>query len=180
MPTRASIALLAVGAVGAATVNVASSHATSASVAAACAPAPIHHGAPPSWSAAAWSDSSAGFKLPYSLASGNSAAAFFWVHLRAGDPTNPANKVLWVMRYPRHGSPLRIVARYGPSPALLARSSWPADSSPGEIYPSYLNLPKPGCWQLTLHWSSHTAHLALTVAAAGSDATAPGRRSRVG
>jgi hypothetical protein len=111
----------------------------------------------------AWADSSPGFRLPYSLASGRSAAAFFWVSLRAGSPSNPANKVLWVMRYPRRGSPLRIIARDGAKPALTVRSSWPADSSPGEIYPSYLNLPKPGCWRLTLRWSSHVAHLSVSV-----------------
>jgi hypothetical protein len=141
--------------------------AATATAAGACVPAPIHRGAPPSWSAAAWSQSP-GFKLPYALASGDSAAAFLWVRLRAGAPTNPANKVLWVVRYPRHGHPLRILARDGARPALIARSSWPADSSPGEIYPSYLNLPKPGCWQLTLRWGSHTAHLALTVAPSGT------------
>jgi len=125
----------------------------------ACVAAPIHRGAPPAWTASAWSSSSPGFRLPYSLASGNSAAAFLWVRLRAGDPSNPTNKVLWVMRYPRQGTPLRILARWGASAAVTARSSWPADSSPGEIYPSYLNLPRPGCWELTLSWSSHVARL---------------------
>ncbi len=135
-----------------------------------CVVAAIHRGAPPAWSAAAWSSSSGGFRLPYSLASGDSAAAFFWVRLRAGSPTNPANKVLWVMRYPRQNSPLRILARWGPDPAVTARSSWPPDSSPGEIYPSYLNLPKPGCWQLKLSWSSHTARLDVQIHPAGSPA----------
>jgi hypothetical protein len=141
--------------------------ATATAGAGACVPAPIHYGAPPSWSAAAWSESP-GFKLPYALASGDSAAAFLWVRLRAGAPINPANKVLWVVRYPRHGHPLRILARDGATPALHTRSSWPADASPGEIYPSYLNLPKPGCWQLTLRWGSHTARLAVTVAPSGA------------
>jgi hypothetical protein len=135
---------------------------TMAAATGACVPAPILRGAPPPWTSSAWADSP-GFRLPYSVASGRSAAAFFWVTLRAGSPTNPANKVLWVMRYPRRGSPLRISARDGAKPALTVRSSWPADSSPGEIYPSYLNLPKPGCWRLTLRWSSHVAHLNVSV-----------------
>jgi hypothetical protein len=164
--------LIAAAAVSAVTVTVAVALApwntTRAGAAGACVPTVIHRGGPPSWSAPAWSDSSPGFKLPYALASADSAAAFFWVRLRAGAPIDPANKVLWVMRYPRHGSPLRILARYGRTPALRARSSWPADSSPGEIYPSYLNLPKPGCWQLTLRWGSHTAHLAVAVAPSGA------------
>ena len=170
MRARTSVAIALISTAIVATA-IPSSHATTtARAAAACVPTPIKHGAPPSWSAAAWSDSSRGFRLPYSLASDRSAAAFWWVRLRAGKPRDPANKVLWVMRYARRGSPLRVVARYGPDPALVARSSWPPDSSPGEIYPSYLNLPRPGCWRLTLRWSTHTAHLTVTVAPAGGRA----------
>ena len=133
-----------------------------------CTPTAIHRGTLPAWTAPAWADSSPGFRLPYALASGDSAAAFFWVDLRAGDPSNPANKLLWVMRYARRGTPLRILARWGGDPAVSVRSSWPADSSPGEIYPSYLNLPRAGCWALTIRWSSHAARLAVQIAPAGS------------
>jgi hypothetical protein len=131
---------------------------------AACVPAAIHRGAPPSWTAAAWSDSSPGFKLPYALASHAAAAAFFWAPtLRAGHPTNPANKVLWIVRYLRNGQPLRILARSSASPTSTVQMSLPADSSPGQIYPSYLDLPTPGCWQLTLHWDTHVANLNVNI-----------------
>jgi hypothetical protein len=130
---------------------------------AACVPSAIHRGAPPQWTAAAWSDSSPGFKLPYALASKAAAAAFFWTTLRAGHPTNPANKVLWIVRYPRNGQPLRILARSAAIPTRTARMSFPADSSPGEIYPSHIDLPSPGCWQLTLRWDTHTANLAINI-----------------
>ncbi len=131
-----------------------------------CVPAPIHHGAPPRWSAAAWSDSSPGFKIPYALASPHAAAAafLFAMPLRAGSPTDPSNKVLWVMRYPRHGMPLHIVAHLGGDPARVWRSTWPADSEPGEIYPSEIDLPAPGCWAVTLRWAGHIAHVDLQVA----------------
>ncbi len=129
-----------------------------------CAPAAIHNGAPPRWTAAAWADSSPGFKMPYALAAGDAAAAFYFApSLRAGHPTNPANKVLWVVRFPRNGHPLAITARAGRDSSLLVSSSWPADSYPGEIYPSYVDLPKPGCWHLELVWGSHRTSLDVEV-----------------
>jgi hypothetical protein len=38
-----------------------------------------------------------------------------------------------------------------------------ADSSPGEIYPSYVDLPAPGCWRLSLRWGAHAAQLDVEV-----------------
>ena len=134
-----------------------------------CVPTPVHDGAPPTWTAPAWSDSSPGFAVPYALASGNAAAAFFFApSLRAGHPTDPANKVLWVVRFRRDGRPLNITARVGTDPSKVVRISRPADSSPGEIYPSYVDLPKPGCWRLELAWGPHQASLNVRVRSAGS------------
>jgi hypothetical protein len=102
--------------------------------------------------------------VPYALASDDAAAAFFFApSLRAGHPTNPENKVLWVMRYPRDGHPLEITARLGSDPARTVRITRAADSSPGEIYPSYLDLPRPGCWRLALAWGAHRARLDVQV-----------------
>jgi hypothetical protein len=28
----------------------------------------------------------------------------------------------------------------------------PADSGPGEIYPTIVDVPFPGCWHFSLHW----------------------------
>jgi hypothetical protein len=132
--------------------------------AAACVPATVHTGPPPRWTAAAWSDSSPGFSVPYSLASGDAAAAFFFApRLRAGQPSNPSNKVLWVVRFPRNGQPLEITARLGRNPARVVRISRPADSSPGEIYPSEVDLPQSGCWRLQLAWGSHRASIDVQV-----------------
>lgn len=129
-----------------------------------CTPARTHVGAPPAWTASAWSDSSPGFTVPYALASGDSAAAFMFSHaLRVGHPTDPANKVLWVVRYPRDGKPLIITARWSEDPSLKVRISQPANSSPGEIYPTYIDLPKPGCWKLGLKWGAHRANVDLRV-----------------
>jgi hypothetical protein len=96
--------------------------------------------------------------VPYALASGGTAAAFFFADpLRAGHPINPSNKVLWVVRFPRAGKPLTITARRAAGSSQVVRIRRPADSGPGEIYPSYIDLPEPGCWQLTLAWGAHRA-----------------------
>ena len=136
-------------------------------VTASCLPAAIHHGAPPAWTAAAWSDSSPGFTVPYALATGKAAAAFFFAPtIRAGHPTNPANKVLWVVRFPRDGHPLTVTARLSTNRREVVRIRRPADSSPGEIYPSYIDLPSPGCWRLALAWGTHRASVNIQVKAA--------------
>jgi hypothetical protein len=124
--------------------------------------------APPRWTAPAWSDSSPGLRVPFALASGDAAAAFMFAgSLRAGHPSNPVNKILLVVRDPRNGSPLAIVAR---SRSRTMRLRFPDDASPGEIYPSIIDLPAPGCWRLTLRWSSHRASIDLRVRAAAISA----------
>jgi hypothetical protein len=57
-----------------------------------CSRAAIHHGAPPAWTAAAWSDSSPGFTLPYALATGNAAAPFFFRPDPARRPSHESRK----------------------------------------------------------------------------------------
>ncbi len=135
-----------------------------------CTPAPIHHGAPPGWTAPAWSSSSGPLRTPFALTSGENAAAFFWVRLRAGHPDNPTNKVLWVVRAPREGLPLVIEATPagGHGGKVVIREE--ADSGPGEIYPSYVDLPTSGCWRLALRWGVHRASIDVTVRPAGSAA----------
>lgn len=75
---------------------------------------------------------------------------------RAGKPENPLTKVLWIMRRPRNGSPLTIRASPLPGGGPTVPGTWPADSGSGEIYPSYVNVPRPGCWRITLRWAGHT------------------------
>jgi hypothetical protein len=126
----------------------------------------VHHGPPPRWAAPAFGDSSPGFRLPYALASGDAAAAFLWVKLRAGHPDNPSNKVLWVMRFPRRRQPLNVTASQPGSGQPAVHAQWPPDSFPGEIYPSGLDLPRPGCWRLQLAWAGHRAWLDVEIAPA--------------
>jgi hypothetical protein len=124
----------------------------------------VHRGSVvPAWTAPAWGSSPGAPKwLPYAVAVRGSAAAFiFGYPLRAGAPTDPANKILWVMRFPRNGSELVIRARPLHSPGPVVTVKRPPNSSPGEIYPSYVNVPKAGCWQLTLRWAGHSDRLDL-------------------
>jgi hypothetical protein len=125
----------------------------------ACSPAPIHRGAPPMWASAGFVG---GFKVPYALASGASAVSFFFADpVRAGRPTNPYNKVLWVLR--STGTPLIITARWGPDPTVSRRIRLPENASPPGDYPSYVNLPRAGCWTLDLAWGQHRARIDIEV-----------------
>jgi hypothetical protein len=85
----------------------------------------------------------------------------FGYPLRAGRPENPANKILRIVRQPRRGQALHISARPVGFSARGVTTSWPANASPGEIYPSTDNVPLPGCWRFTLHWAGHTDVVAL-------------------
>jgi hypothetical protein len=84
------------------------------------------------------------------------AVAFLFAHpLRAGEPENPANKILWVVKEPRGVSDLVITAHPLDAAAPTVHQSEAADSSPGEIYPSIVNVPEPGCWAFTLEWNGN-------------------------
>ena len=128
-----------------------------------CGVTKIAHGAVPAWTAPAFAESSSRIPpWPHAVSErGNVVAIVFGYPLRAGQPTNPANKVLWIMRLPRNGSPLTIKARPLHANAPLVTIVEPADSSPGEIYPSYVNVPSAGCWRLSLRWAGHTDSIDL-------------------
>ena len=91
----------------------------------------------------------------------NVIAVLFGYPLRAGNRTDGRNnKVLWQMREPRDGKPLRLTARplSGGQPVTLVRE---ADSGSGEIYPSIVDVPVAGCWHMSLEWNGHTATIDL-------------------
>jgi hypothetical protein len=137
-------------------------------VAAGCGATAMHRDTAPDWTAPVWAASSgAPTDLPYAVAAHGHAIAFiFGYPLRAGDPTNPANKILWVVHSPRNGSDLVIRARplHASMPVITIRQA--ANSGPGEIYPSDVNVPAPGCWQMTLHWNGHADSIDLAYRAA--------------
>jgi hypothetical protein len=135
-----------------------------AAAAVTCRTTPVRHGAAPRWTAPAWSTSSPGFSsnLWFAVSAHGDAVAVLFAHpLRAGKPQNPANKVLWVVRRPRRGQPLRLHAQPIGVSARGVTTSWPANSSPGEIYPSTADVSFPGCWRFTLRWAGHVDTIAL-------------------
>ena len=100
--------------------------------------------------------------VPFVLAIPETAAGFiFGYPLRAGHRTSPSNKILWVVRTPREGGPLILAIHPIASPTPLVRLSRAADSGPGEIYPSGIEVPTAGCWHFTIRWSTGRAELNL-------------------
>lgn len=125
----------------------------------ACSPAPVDlHPQQPPWLKAARVG-----QVPYAMASGDPVAAIFAGPLRAGHPTNPANKVLWVVGTGRDGHPLQIAASPDTAGRSVVHIRRPPNAGPGAIYPSYVNLPAPGCWQLALRWGRHHAEMDVQV-----------------
>ncbi len=102
--------------------------------------------------------------MPYAVSrEGNVVAVLFGYPLRAGQRQDGRNnKILWDMRDPRDGKPLHLTARplAGGSATSL---TFPAGAHPGEIYPSIVDVPTPGCWYLTLEWNGHNAGWATQV-----------------
>jgi hypothetical protein len=65
------------------------------------------------------------------------------------------------VRYPRDGAPLHVTGHLQTGPSQTMSAAFPADSSPGEIYPSDMTVPESGCWSFTLRWNTHADHLSL-------------------
>jgi len=102
----------------------------------------------------------AGPALPYVITTeGNAVGILFADPLRKAPRSDGMNnKVLWVVREPRDGGVLRLDGRLGAQAVHVER---PADSEPGEIYPSAIDAPVAGCWHFTLRWGSNTGHVDL-------------------
>jgi hypothetical protein len=131
-------------------------------VAGGCGTTPLLAGGIPGWleQAGAHNNPSG---VTYAVASPVKAAGFlFGYPLAAGRPQG--NKILWVVGLPRNGSSLDIrghpLRAVNPSIHL----TFPANSSPGEIYPSGVDVPKPGCWHFDLAWDGHKTSIDLKYA----------------
>ena len=112
-----------------------------------------------------WLDDAGGHNnpsgLPYVIARPELAAGFLFAQpLRIGHPDNPANKILWVVRTPRTG-PLTIDGHPLGAATPTIHEVLPANSGPGEIYPSYVDAPTAGCWQFDLQWANSHAQVEL-------------------
>jgi hypothetical protein len=97
---------------------------------------------------------------------GEAAMGYLWAS-PLYSPESPArhNKILWFVRYPRDSMPLRLAGHLVTDPRRTVSATFPANSSPGEIYPSYVTVPEPGCWSFTLRWGTHVDRLSLPFAA---------------
>ncbi len=100
--------------------------------------------------------------LPYFITSPASAAGFLFAYpLRAGSVSNPNNKILWVVGVPRDGSDLHVTGHPQNATTPTMDQSFPANSSPGEIYPSIVNVPTAGCWHFDLSWGKNKTSVDL-------------------
>jgi len=122
-----------------------------------CGTTSILFGGQPDWTASAGAPAG-----PYVLShEGNLVGVLFGYPLRAGEPTNPANKILWIAREPRGGHDLQLTLRPLAGTAEPVTQSEPANSGPGEIYPSIVNVPAAGCYTVQAAWSGNVATLEL-------------------
>ena len=131
-----------------------------------CGGTSIFTGPPPGWNAQPAGFSQQPPSLPYVVGGSDSVMGYLWVRpLYAPESPSHSNKVLWYVRYRRDGMPLHVTGHLRADPSQTMSATFPADSSPGEIYPSDMTVPEPGCWSFTLRWTTHVDHLSLWFAA---------------
>jgi hypothetical protein len=106
----------------------------------------VEKGPLPEWARAGFSGDSS---MPHVTGDhGEIVAALFGYPLAVSRPDGSANKILWVAKTPGSNATLVIEAK-------LDGSSLTASRRVG-LGPSIVDLPRPGCWHLTLTWSDHT------------------------
>jgi hypothetical protein len=107
-----------------------------------------------------WAGDNAPSGVPYAVAHPATVAGFlFGAPLRAPG-TGSSNKILWVVGTPRTGDLIVEGVPLGKTSPTV-RYAFPANSGPGEIYPSGVDVPLPGCWSFTLRWAGQTAAMEL-------------------
>jgi hypothetical protein len=122
----------------------------------------VYNGGAPAWLVAAAGGANAPTWVPYVMAHPALAGGFLFGHpLRAGHPDNPANKIMWAVRTPRQAAPLVLDAHPLGAPSPHVHYNQEANSSPGEIYPSIIDVPSPGCWVFSLSWATGSATVEL-------------------
>jgi hypothetical protein len=96
---------------------------------------------------------------PYAIAHPQTAAAFLFGYPLTSGPS-AQNKILWVVGTMRIGN-LVIDGHPLGAQAPTVHASLTPNSNPGEIYPSGIDVPTPGCWQFTLRWADQVAEIEL-------------------
>lgn len=143
-----------------AAVNMATAEASGRTVA--CR-ADVHRGVLPVWARDGFSDPKP--RMPYVLGAAGKITGILWADPLVAPPAKDhSNKILWVSRATTDfSSDLRITAQrmVGTKP-IGSPVTRRVMGGPG---PSIINLPSPGCWQLTLRWSGRVDTLDLEYAA---------------
>jgi hypothetical protein len=99
-------------------------------------------------------------RLPFAVGrSGEIAALVFGYPLLSPPSRTRSNKILWVARRSTGAGDLRIRAQRMVGTRRVGRPV--ARTVSGGPGPSIVNLPAPGCWRLTLRWSSRADTLDL-------------------
>jgi len=119
-----------------------------------CGNAAVYNGAVP-----AWASLNAPAGLNYVIATPDLAMGYLFSYPLLAGPDG--NKILWYVRAPRGGRPLLAEGHPLGSSQPAASFSQPANSSPGEIYPSGVTVPTPGCWRFRLAWNGYAADVDL-------------------
>ncbi len=100
--------------------------------------------------------------VPYAVAHPATAAGFIFgypLHMPSVG-IGYSNKILWVVGIPWTGELVIDGVPIGKT-APAVHYSFPANSSPGETYPSGVDVPEPGCWAFTLRFAGQTAQIEL-------------------
>jgi len=122
-----------------------------------CDATPIREGPLPEWAL-----TSGLTEGPHVVATDGAILGVLFVQpLRAGERTDGAfNKVLWIVRA-RNGSPLQLTGERLDAGGDTVSYSYAADSGPGEIYPSHVDVPASGCWRMALEWDGNASSVTL-------------------
>jgi hypothetical protein len=114
-----------------------------------CGRTTLYKGASPGWTASAAPPE---FLVQATGRADIVNAFIFGYPLQTGNRANRQNKILWVMRRLRDGADLDISGHPLGHSAPVVQVHLSPNSNPGEIYPSIVNVPTPGCWHFTLRW----------------------------
>jgi hypothetical protein len=121
----------------------------------------VQRGVLPEWARAGFSDPSPS-GIPFVLGDRGTILGVIFGHPLTAPPagTGRANKILWTPAPDAGGDgsapgALIIEARLTGSAEVVRREV------PGGPGPSIIDLPRPGCWRLTLTWPGHTDTLEL-------------------
>jgi hypothetical protein len=129
----------------------------------------VTRGVLPQWARGGFSDPEP--VMPYVRStSGNVVAILFGYPLTSPPRKDVANKVLWVWhRWPAGpAQDVHMTARLGGTGPAFTRGL------PPPVGPSYVDLPSPGCWRVTITWPGGSDTIDLTVVPAAQASPSSG------